>query len=179
MSNQGQSGEAGKQNPPSREKQREFAEAEPHAFDLRSDDHGGHLQKRPDDEIGKKNAHGPCGRCAEQQSGAAHQHQYARAVSQSRAPRYPWGHGLPHHGKIAVDERENAEADHSDGEEGNRGLKAWLRALRDDGSWSGVAGNFEDGGWLDSSHRNMNRSKNRKSRQLISVPPTRESFEPA
>ena len=79
-----------------------------------------------------------------------------RAVSQRRAPGYPWGHGLPHHCEIAVDERENAEANHSDGEKGNGGLKVWLRALRGDGSWSGLAGNFENGGWLESSHGNLN-----------------------
>jgi hypothetical protein len=116
--------EAGKQDPPTRQKHCEFAEAEPHAFDLRSDYQGRHLEECPDDEIGKKNAHGPCGRGAEQQSGAAHQHQYAGAVSQRRASGYPWGIGLPDHCEIAVDERENAEANHSYGEQGRRRLKA-------------------------------------------------------
>ena len=109
-------GEAGEECPAAGEEHGEFAEAEPGAFDERSCEEVREFEQGPGDEVGEEDLRGQFGGGAEEQAEAAEEHEDAGGDGDGGAGGDPGWDGLPDEGEVAVDEGEDAEADHADGE---------------------------------------------------------------
>src|ERR1035438_1818992 len=101
------------------------------------------LEQLPKDDAGEQDAYSPAGGGAEEEAEGGDDFEGSGEVGERGAAGEPWSDGLPDEGEVAVNKREDAEAEEAQSAEGEGGL---LSGFEDACARRGAGDG--DNGWL-------------------------------